>query len=428
MQRDLTKRYYLLFKKQWGKNPLLFLFDLYRYGKLREFISFTIWEIYHRLGLFPQKDYLRFNNHEAIRLDDGDLAGLGLNEKITQFFDSRGLVASQSDYNWKLLYIHNQDEIFGCLYPGDTDLYKSIDRGKSLIFLERFPQSIKSIFISSQNIIFVCVRGALYRSADGGTSFVKCLELGSHESFFRFNNEMTETPDKLLIIGEYGNIWENNGWRKLAYLYFSSDSGETWKKTDYLIRKGANKHVHIVKYSNLLSRLIIADGDNYKRLWIADAFDVSALENPRWEPVNRFHIQMGGHTSVVEAHGRVFFGTDYQGGTNFVIETADGRQFTKKIVPDPYRRSPIDNMVVRQSKNGNEIWANLPFSTAHTKCLLMYSADGGRSWHKVVEYSRSTHAVWLTSSSRDAADDVYFSVENLKTKDRWVYRISERTV
>jgi hypothetical protein len=229
-----------------------------------------------------------------------------------------------------------------------------------------------------------------------------------------------------LIIGEYGNIWENNGWRKLAYLYFSSDNGETWKKSDYLIRKGANKHLHIVKYSSLLNKLIVADGDNYKRLWISDSFEASDLEDPHWKPVNRFHIQMGGHTSVVESDGKIFFGTDYQGGTNFILTTTDGRKFTKMVVPDPYRRSPIDNMVVRKSRGGDEIWANLPFSTANTKCLLMYSADHGKSWHKVLEYNRSAHAVWLTSSFRETADELYFSVENLKTSDRVVYKISDR--
>src|SRR3972149_5121162 len=50
-----------------------------------------------------------------------------------------------------------------------------------------------------------------------------------------------------LIIGEYGNVWENNRWKQLAYVYFSSDNGETWERSDYLIGQGINKHVHMVK-------------------------------------------------------------------------------------------------------------------------------------------------------------------------------------
>src|SRR3970040_3118004 len=108
---------------------------------------------------------------------------------------------------------------------------------------------------------------------------------------------------------------------------------------------------------------MMADGDNYKKLWLSDSLDRSDHENPNWKPVNRFHIQMGGYTSVVESDGRIFFGTDYQGGTNFWVESTDGKKFTKKIVPDPYRRSRIDNMVPRKSKIGVEIWATPPYAS-----------------------------------------------------------------
>jgi Tol biopolymer transport system component len=134
---------------------------------------------------------------------------------------------------------------------------------------------------------------------------------------------------------------------------------------------------------------------------------------------------MGGYTSVVENGERILFGTDYQGGTNFIVTTRDGQKFDKAIVPDPYRRSPIDNMVQRKSKTGNEIWANLPYSTANTKCLLMYSVDGGRSWTKVIEYSRATHKVWLIGSSNEIADELYLSIENLRNSNRVVYRVAD---
>ena len=423
MGHALTNKYSLFFKKKGMKKVFSLAQDIYKYGKFRELVSFAVWEMYHKLGLFPKKDYLIFNNREAIKLENERLAGSEFTDKVTQFFASGGLNAVRCDHNWKLLYKNNKGEIFGSLYPDDSDLYKSTDGGESVIFVKRFQESIKSIFISSQNTIFVCVKGSLYKSSDGGGSFKKTLDLGSPISFFRFNNAMTETPNRTLVGAEYGNIYDKNGWKKLAYLYYSSDDGETWKKSDFLIQKGTNKHVHIVKYSPLLNKLMMADGDNYKKLWLSDSLDVSDPENPNWKPVNRFHIQMGGYTSVVESDGRIFFGTDYQGGTNFIVESTDGEKFTKKIVPDPYRRSPIDNMVLRKGKRGNEIWANLPFSTANTKCLLMYSADHGKSWHKVFEYNRSTHTVWLVSSSNEIAEALYFSVEDSKNNNRAVYKL-----
>jgi photosystem II stability/assembly factor-like uncharacterized protein len=287
----------------------------------------------------------------------------------------------------------------------------------------RFPARIRSVFVSSQDTVFVGAGGAVYRSTDGGTTFGKALDLGSPESFFRHNNGMTETSDGTLIIGEYGNVWESNGWRNLASLYFSEDNGETWARSDFLKEEGINKHVHLVRYSRALNRILLADGDNKKRLWLSDPLDSFDAGNPGWKPVNRFHIQMGGYTAVAERDGTILFGTDYQGGTNAIVRSRDGKRFEKRIVPDPYRRSPIDNMVPRRSKAGDEVWANLPWSRAGTRCLLMYSANGGESWHKVLEYTRAAHVVWLISSSRETQDVLYLSIEDYEHQDRVVYRV-----
>jgi len=421
---DLTKQYSGLFEKKGMKRLFSFVQDVYRSGKLREIISFAVWEIFHKFGLFPKKDYLVFDKRKVIKLKNESLANSEFHAKTTRFFETRGLTAEKCDLNWKLLYISNE-EILGCLYPDDCDLYKSTDGGKTVIFVNRFPERIKSIFISSKKTIFVCLKGSMYKSSNHGKLFEKTLDLGSPISFFRFNNAMTETPNKTLLAGEYGNIWDKTGWRKLAYIYISSDDGKSWKKSDFLIQKGTNKHVHIVRYSKVLDKLMVADGDNYKRLWLSESLNGSDPENLNWKPVNKFHIQMGGYTSVVESDGKILFGTDYQGGTNFIVETTDGKKFTKKIIPDPYRRSPIDNMVLRKSKAGEEIWANLPFSTSNTKCLLMYTADRGKSWNKVFEYNRSTHTVWLINSSTDISDELYFSIEDVRSNHRVVYRIAD---
>lgn len=421
---DLTKQYSTLFEKKGMKRLFSFVQDVYRSGKSREIVSFAVWEILHKLRLFPKKDYLVFDKREAIKLNGKNLLGSEFDATVTQFFASSGLHAAKCELNWKLLYSHN-GEIFGCLYPDDCDLYKSVDGGKTVTLVNRFPESIKSIFVSSQNTILVCLKGSLHKSSDHGRSFEKTLDLGSSISFFRFNNAITETPNNVLLAGEYGNIWDKTEWRKLAYLYSSSDDGKTWKKSDFLIQKRTNKHVHIVKYSRILNKVMVADGDNYKRLWLSDPLDGTNFEYPNWRSVNKFHIQMGGYTAVVESNGKILFGTDYQGGTNFLVETTDGKKFSKKIIPDPYRRSPIDNMVLRKSKAGEEIWANLPFSTASTKCLLMYTANNGKTWNKVFDYNRSTHTVWLINSSTEISDELYFSVEDIRNKDRVVYRIAD---
>ncbi len=422
MRRDVSKRYASLFSKV-IINPIPFLYTVYSTGKIREFVSFIIWEMFHQTKLFPQKKYLTFHNNEVLTLDNEKLTDLKFTVKIKQFFKNRELNVTRSEHKWRLIFTDNNGDIFGTLHPNDRELYKSVDNGKSITLIKKFPERIKSIFISSDGIFFVSIEGSVYKSSDSGITFTKSLKLGSSISYFRHNNAMTELPNKTLIIGEYGNVWENNRWRKIAYLYFSVNNGETWEKSDFLIKKGANKHVHIVKYSKLLNKIFVADGDNKKKLWISDLINSSDSKDPKWNLVNRFHIQLGGYTSILENDKKILFGTDYQGGTNFIVDTRDGKSYNKKIVPDPYRRSPIDNMVKRKSKSGDEIWANLSFSTARTKCLLMYSADDGESWNKVLEYGGSTHLVKLISSSVKSTDNLYFSIKDIKNDERVIFKV-----
>jgi hypothetical protein len=403
----------------------LFLQDIYQYGKARELSSFLVWELRHRLGLFPAKQYLTFLDDQALTLNGRAPDDEAFADTLRRLMERQSLSVTRSPLDWKYLFLDNGDMI-GSLHHDHHSLFRSTDQGQSVAWLHTFSEPIKSIFVSSGNTIFVCVKGAVYRSTDNGESFHQCLTLGSPASFFRHNNGMTETPNRVLAIGEYGNVWNDTRWKKLAYLYFSTDDGETWDCSDFLIRQGTNKHVHLVKYSKLLSHMFVADGDNKKKLWMSAPLDSTGCQAlTTWTAVNRFHIQLGGYTSVVETDDELLFGSDYQGGTNFLVSTKDGRTYDKRIVPDPYRRSPIENMVQRRSANGKEIWANLPYSTSNTKCLLMCSTDGGSRWRKVIEYDRASHTVWLISSSTEITDRLYISIEDLRNGARAVYEVSD---
>jgi len=425
---ELTRRYSGLTQGRRLRDAFAFARDIHRYRKLSELLSFVVWELRHRLRLFPKSQYVRMKDISPLTLAGERLDDSGFGAGLSRSFESRGLSIRRCRHNWKVLFIQGDGTIFGSTYPEDTDLYKSVDNGESIVFVKRFPHPIKSLFTSSDKTLFVCVKGAVYRSHDGGVSFAKVLELGSPVSYFRHNNSMTETPSGTLIIAEYGNAWTDKGWEKLAYLYFSSDDGRTWTSSDFLIQGGTNKHVHLVKYSGLFDKVFMADGDNYKKLWVTDALTDEDLQNAdRWSPVTKVHIQTGGYTAVVETEEKILFGTDYQGGTNFIVESVDGERFTKRVMPDPYRRSPIINMVQRQSEGGTEIWAYLPYSAGRSKCLLMYSDDGGDSWDKVIEYDKATHKIWLINSSNHIADVLYFSIEDLETGDRMVYEVGDQS-
>lgn len=326
MGRELTKRHSSFFESTL-KKPFAFARDVYQYGKLRELISFVVWELFHKLGIFPKAQYLHFDDTKAFTPDSRAVAPLASQPGLEQAFTTRGLTITRSTHNWKALFITHAGELVGCLYPDDHVLYKSRDGGEALEPLHSFAESIKSIFVSSENTIFVSVGGAVYRSAAARGAFTKSFDFASPESFFRHNNAMTETPSHTLIVGEYGNVWDRNRWRPLAYLYFSSDNGDTWHKADFLIKRGANKHVHLVKYSKAVNKVFVADGDNTKKLWVSDGSSAAELKDPaNWKAVNRFHIQMGGYTSAADCDDKVLFGTDYQGGP-----TSSSRRRTARV-------------------------------------------------------------------------------------------------
>lgn len=428
MGRDISKRYSFLFEGKHVSRGLSFLGDAYRTGKSRELASFLVWEILHRLALFPKSAYLKFNPGGVLALTDENPRAQEFDLDLRRAFASHGLCATRLDPNWKQFFVERNGVRWGSIYPDDDRLHRSEDQGRSSKLMWVFDQKVKSIFVSSQGTIFVCTKGALYRSTNHGNTFEKSLSLGSPESFFRFNNGMTETPAGAIVLGEYGNVWGEQGWVNLANLYFTLDNGATWQKSNFLMRTGTNKHVHLVRYSALLDRLLVADGDNLKKLWISKPMQTFQFLDSEWRFANRFHIQTGGYTSVTETFDRIFLGTDYQGGTNFVVETKDGVRFRKRIVPDPYRRNQVDNLLQRKSVHGHEVWAHLACSTPHARGLLMYSRDDGESWDRVIEHAGSGHSVSLISSSLEPRDELCIAIMNLESRDRAVYEISDPRV
>ena len=122
----------------------------------------------------------------------------------------------------------------------------------------------------------------------------------------------------------------------LASLYVSKDGGSHWEKTDFLQQQGVNKHIHLVKYSARLKQLFLTDGDNKKQLWRNEGLQKFTQQDSKrlfgWQLLNRFHWQMGGYTSMLNHDEGVMFGTDYLGGTNFMVHTDNGLAFRREVI------------------------------------------------------------------------------------------------
>ena len=406
----LTQKYSHLVEKQ-GFDRILhiglsffpLLFDVARSGKIREIISFGIWEVRHTLGLFSKSQYIVFDDHKPYVIKEGDILG--------ELDFSNSSFQIERTQNWKVSHRDSKKVIFGCLASKDSILYKSIDAGKSIEKVKEFERGITSIFITNEDVIFVNTWGKLYKSVDGGVTFELSLELTYDDSYIFHHNGMTQLPSGELLIGEYGNVPVNGVWANIANIYASSDLGGSWEKSDFLKKQGINKHVHLIKYSKLLDKIVLADGDNKKKLWLSSTLENFDLKTHPWKLVNRFHIQIGGYTSCAENDSRMILGTDYLGGTNFIVDTDDGKKYRKRVIPDPYRRSPIMDLVSRVSKDADEIWAilNNPISS-NARCLLMCTKNGGKSWSRVVEYDGTKNLILINSGSTKPRESISFAI------------------
>ncbi|WP_461106348.1 exo-alpha-sialidase [Spirosoma koreense] len=317
--------------------------------------------------------------------------------------------------DWRYCIEDNHGTLWGCLFSSLTTLCCAENSNLRPRPVYVFAEPIDSLFINRSGCLFVASGGVIYRSSTQGASFEAVLQLSSPISHFLYNNGMTELPDQALLLGEYGSVWENDHWQNMAFLYYSIDEGLSWTKNDFLQRNGVNKHIHVVRYSQLLRATLLTDGDNKKQLWVNSTTTRMAERASRksdgWHLVNRFHYQMGGYISVAEADDMILLGSDYLGGTNFLIRTQDGKRFDRKVLPDPYRRSPIMNMVSRLTPTGKEIWA-VTYSCLSSKnrCLLMYSRDQGKSWSKVIDFDGTRSEVRLVNSSVNPSSRLYISI------------------
>ena len=357
-------------------NILIYLFHS---KKIMELLSFAVWEIMYKLNINNKK--ISFSNDIPLNYIDNTKSTLNSSE----FYN-----ISKCNNSWLILCQNSSDTIFGCKYDELNILYRYINE-INISKLYEFKHSIQKIFINKKDTIYVCSGGVIYTSNDFGATFSNVLNLTTPESYFR-EEAITETPNGDIFIGEYANVREGKGWKFVGYVYHSGNNGKNWVKLDFLKKNGINKHIHILKWLDNIGGLVLTDGDNKKGVWINKSTNqfhkTSKSAQCGWKKITKTHIQKGGYTGIIETKNKILFGTDYYGGTNFLVITKNLKKKQSLVIPDPYRRSIFHRLVSRADKNKNEeIWASLIFKERDkAKSLIMMSRDSGDTWTKVIEY------------------------------------------
>jgi hypothetical protein len=294
----------------------------------------------------------------------------------------------ESATKWLVITESADGTIFGVTSDQPHVLRRADSVSATPTDLFEFNKPISCVFISSNNRIFVAVKGLVYLSKNGGSHFDPMLQLSDDDSAIWHNHGMDETPHGL-IIGEYGNVTSRtwNFWKSVAYLYSTHDYGDSWRRFDYLVRTGA-KHVHLVKYSRRFGRLIVTDGDKRKQSYWVDEMDQMKLPDFTKARFDSF-ARGGGHTAFAETENSTILGTDYRTAPNSIICMRSSGYSGARMLPRPYRHSPVMNMLCMKHRGGTITFAYL-FGGLCSWCenALIYSDDDGETWCSLIKFDK----------------------------------------
>lgn len=402
-----------------------FLFTIYKSGKTREFISFIIWEVLYRINLLGKP--IQFNENSPIFLDEVAVSKNNLITHLNHLLAPNEFTAeSVEELHLNMIFLVGKNEGWACpIAENKALLHLKIENNTyTILHKYTFSTTIQSIFVNSSHAVFVATNGLVFRSDKQNRDvFQEVISLSYPKSTFLFYNGMEELPNGTLLLGEYGNIWQDSGWVSIANLYYSLDEGKTWTKTDFLIKQGVNKHVHIIKYFRHSDKLILTDGDNKKQIWINHCkTNFSRIRNKQegWQLKTLLHIQMGGYTAAAELGKNAILGTDYLGGTNFIVETSNFVHFKKEFLPKPYRHSIVETL----QTTGELVWALIfPPTFDESRGLLMIKKNGDAHWQKLIEYNRNLYAVRIVSNARISINCIIISITYLVTGERHLFTL-----
>lgn len=360
-----------------------------------ELISFVVWELFH---------FFRVLNPILFRPEISLVLNSQTNQDFDEIYDNlkKSLLTKEMYVSplsgisaFRMAFFVTQNEGWGCLKTNINDLihFRLEAEKVSILHTYSFPRRIESLYVLKSGHILVCVGGKIFRSDSCGEVFEEVLVMSHLKSTFLFFTGITALPNGNLIMGEYGNIWEDKkGWMNIANLYYSKDEGKTWAKDNFLIKEGVNKHIHIIRYLSNCKTLVLTDGDNKKQLWV----DEICGEKPNWRLITKFHLQMGGYTAISEVNEKVVMGTDYFGGTNFLVETEDFIHFDKKYIPNPYRKSMINAI----QTIGDLVWVvATPPDFRSSRGVLLVKKITDSHWTRVIEFDKKHYDIAAVSHS-----------------------------
>ena len=277
--------------------------------------------------------------------------------------------------------------------------------------------SLRSVAVSPANpmVIYGANDGNLYRSADGGNTWLRLPNAGDWDV-------RLIVPDAAGIVGTLV-IGSDQG------LYISSDNGVSWRSlngniTSSIIFTVAVQDQRIVTTTQDFSGLVSLDGGqswknqgssaeegqalfngSYAYLYTQDGFQYSidggkTFNVPASIPYNKFP---GGASNLIAVDARTPATIYVVGSDGFYKSTDQGKTFTVQTWQLPQKPTLIEV----DPNDSRTIFAGVRDSQNH--CLLYYSHDGGANW---TQSNLGTPGTWPCAIAVDPlnSSNVFFGM------------------
>lgn len=257
-------------------------------------------------------------------------------------------------------------------------LYKSSDYGNSWELVHTFEKTIEGIHITEKGCIFVSIsddrwsdkaNGEIWRSTNGGISFIKVLDLKTGTAT---NWNMASDDEGYIFISEYGYKGEERNARRI---YRSKDNGLNWYIV-YEPEEISGYHNHIIfidkQDKNIIYQVI---GDETKLILRSED------RGDTWSPI----IEGYHPTSILQIGNEILFGLDNYPYSGIIKYNKEVHKFENCFeTPEPFDGSIYDMIYVNDI-----IYAGfLSYDDNEWDGSIFISRDKGQNWENFFTWSK----------------------------------------
>jgi hypothetical protein len=287
---------------------------------------------------------------------------------------NRHLAPQLAAMGYELFQEFSSNEEDKCIVLEDWLISKT---SRELRFYDMKRNLVRSIEVNGFLSNFVALAGRVYFVAGGTLYSVTALSEVRNENLQFSTKESTvldqgiaRDNDGNLVVAEY-KLDTSGVSGALLYLLRAGDTH--WTTIDTLARQ-VDKHCHIVFFDPSSQFFYVTCGDNRK---ILATLDLKGQE-PTIRIVSDSAGRTGGYLSAVPWEGGFLCGTDYTGGTNFLVFIRGDRIVRKEVLHKPFRRSVVSSMAAARGGLLFAAW-NKGYLPECCNGLLLRSPAGVRS-------------------------------------------------